>query len=185
MANYTEKAILKGFEEMLNEMSFSKITVSALISKCEISSNTFYYHYRDIYDLLDTWLDRKRDAFFLNCREMEDHFEMLKAFFRALKEHPKLVYHVSDSVTRERLERYVFISLKGMFYRYVEKAGPEIGISEDKIQAFSDFCCYTFLGMTLEYIWGRMDADADAAVDRMRPLFNGMLQTIRQGNISF
>ncbi len=90
MANYTEKAILKGFEEMLNEMSFSKITVSALISKCEISSNTFYYHYRDIYDLLDTWLDRKRDSFFLNCREMEDHFEMLKAFFRALKEHPKL-----------------------------------------------------------------------------------------------
>ena len=96
-----------------------------------------------------------------------------------------MVYHVSDSVTRERLERYVFISLKGMFYSYVEKAGPEIGISEDKIQAFSDFCCYTFLGMTLEYIWGRMDADADAAVDRMRPPFTGMLQTIRQGNISF
>lgn len=180
MTNLTQKAILQGFEEMLGEMSFNKITVSALISKCEISSNTFYYHYRDIYDLLDTWLDRKREAFFMSCHDTEDHFEKLKAFFHALKEHSKLVYHVFDSVTRERMERYFFISLKGLIYGYVEKNGSELGLSADMILAFSDFCCYSFWGMTLEYVWGHMDADADAAVDRMRPLFTGMLQILRQ-----
>lgn len=59
MANYTKKAILATFESMLNDMPFEKITVSAIVAKCEISSNTFYYHYRDIYGLLEAWLEGK------------------------------------------------------------------------------------------------------------------------------
>ena len=56
MAQYTQKALIETFEKMLIEMPFDKITVSALVRRCEISSNTFYYHYSDIYDLLDVWL---------------------------------------------------------------------------------------------------------------------------------
>lgn len=56
MANYTQRAIIQTFQDMLKEMPFDKITVSAIVARCDISSNTFYYHYHDIYDLLDTWL---------------------------------------------------------------------------------------------------------------------------------
>ena len=48
MAQYTQKAIVSTFQHMLEEMPFEKITVSALVRRCEISSNTFYYHYREI-----------------------------------------------------------------------------------------------------------------------------------------
>ena len=64
MANYTEKAIFRAFEELLEEKPFDKITVSAIVSKSEVSANTFYYHFQDIYDLLDKWLDRKKNQFF-------------------------------------------------------------------------------------------------------------------------
>ena len=50
MANYTQRAIIQTFQDMLKEMPFDKITVSAIVARCDISSNTFYYHYHDIYD---------------------------------------------------------------------------------------------------------------------------------------
>ena len=181
MANYTEKAIMHGFEDMLNEMSFSKITVSALVNRCEISSNTFYYHFRDIYDLLDSWLDMKKNEFLQGQDTLRDYSGVFKAFFHTLKEHPKLVYHVSDSVNRERLERYVFVTLKSMFYELIEKAFSEVSIDKNTLQTFSDLCYYSFLGMTLEYVWGHMEADSDAIVDRMHTLFDGMLQAVIQG----
>ena len=40
MAQYTQRAIIETFEKMLTEMPFDKITVSALVRRCEISSNT-------------------------------------------------------------------------------------------------------------------------------------------------
>jgi AcrR family transcriptional regulator len=59
MALLTQKAIWASFEEMLVEMPFDKITVSALVKRCEVSSNTFYYHYQDIFAELDTLFNAK------------------------------------------------------------------------------------------------------------------------------
>ena len=53
MANFTKKAILSTFQDLLLEKPFDKITVSAIVARCGISPNTFYYHFADIYDLLD------------------------------------------------------------------------------------------------------------------------------------
>ena len=63
MANYTEKIIMQTFEEMLEEFPFGKITVSALVSRCEISSNTFYYHFKDIFDLLESWALQRFESY--------------------------------------------------------------------------------------------------------------------------
>ena len=52
MTKFTEKAILDTFDNMLARMPFKKITVSAIVAECGISSNTFYYHFNDIYNLL-------------------------------------------------------------------------------------------------------------------------------------
>lgn len=63
MASFTRKAILTTFEDMLQKTKFDKITVSALIAKCGISPNTFYYHFRSIYDLLDAWLHERLNQY--------------------------------------------------------------------------------------------------------------------------
>ena len=59
MALLTKGAIMNAFEEMLLEMSFDKITVSALVKRSGVSSNTFYYHYRDKFELLNEWFGMK------------------------------------------------------------------------------------------------------------------------------
>ena len=62
MALYTKKLIMSTFQEMLEELSFDKITVSALVKRAGISPNTFYYHYQDIYALLDVSIDKGSHA---------------------------------------------------------------------------------------------------------------------------
>ena len=59
MALYTKKLIMTTFQEMLAEMPFDKITVSALVKRAGVSPNTFYYHYQDIYALLDDWFQKQ------------------------------------------------------------------------------------------------------------------------------
>ena len=65
MPNATHKLILDTFGRQLERMPFEKITVSGLIKECAISRNTFYYHFEDIYDLLDTGL--AQNSFILAC----------------------------------------------------------------------------------------------------------------------
>ena len=59
MANDTKKLIYYTFIDLLHTKPFDKITVRDIVEACEINRNTFYYHYTDIYDLLEE-IGRKR-----------------------------------------------------------------------------------------------------------------------------
>ena len=54
MANeLTKKAMVQAFIQLLAEKPFKKITISDITDSCGINRMTFYYHFEDIYALLD------------------------------------------------------------------------------------------------------------------------------------
>lgn len=59
----TRENIETTFLELLEKKSFSQITVAELISTCRISKGTFYYHYRDKYDLAEKLLKKQLEIY--------------------------------------------------------------------------------------------------------------------------
>lgn len=53
MAQFTRTAIVNSFIRLLNEKPLDKITVKDIVDDCGVNRNTFYYHFQDIYALLD------------------------------------------------------------------------------------------------------------------------------------
>lgn len=67
-SNITKKALAAAMKELLNEMSFEKISVANICEKCDMNRKSFYYHFKDKYDLVNwifdvemTGLIRQRD----------------------------------------------------------------------------------------------------------------------------
>ena len=178
MANYTEKAIFRAFEELLEEKPFDKITVSAIVSKSEVSANTFYYHFQDIYDLLDKWLDRKKNQVFAMTQLTGSWTDRLKVLLHAMQENPKLVYHVSDSITRERLERYVFTSIENQFYDLIGEKTAAMEITDETRKMMTSFFCCSLLGYVMKFLWVNMNVDIDASVDDLSIIFSGALEAM-------
>ena len=174
MANYTKKAILATFESMLNDMPFEKITVSAIVAKCEISSNTFYYHYRDIYGLLEAWLEGKKNALLEN-QHSDDLWEAeaLKKLLHMMQDNQSLVYHVFNSVSRERLERYIFDQVETLFRQLVHERAKAYCVPEKTERDIASLYCYSILGFVIKFIWIHMNVDVEASVDRMMDSFTG------------
>ena len=53
MAQFTKKAILDSFVELISERPFDKITVKDIVTRCGVNRNTFYYYFEDVYALVD------------------------------------------------------------------------------------------------------------------------------------
>ena len=53
MAQFTKKAILDSFVELISERPFDKITVKDIVTRCGVSRNTFYYYFEDVNALVD------------------------------------------------------------------------------------------------------------------------------------
>lgn len=177
MANYTKKAILATFEKMLGEMPFDKITVSALVARCEISSNTFYYHYHDIYDLLEAWLETQKDILAKTIRKEETwEADALKGLLHRMQDHPAVVYHVFNSVSRERLERYIFDEVETLFAELVHERAKAFRVPEETERDIASLSCYSILGFIIKFLWMNMNVDVDACVDRLADSFSGSFE---------
>lgn len=53
MSELTKRAIQESFKKLLSNQPLDKITVKNITDDCGVNRNTFYYHYSDIYQLLE------------------------------------------------------------------------------------------------------------------------------------
>ena len=61
MSGFTKEIIARTFTELLEEKSMAKITVKDIVERCGVNRNTFYYHFRDIPDVVEFILKKKWD----------------------------------------------------------------------------------------------------------------------------
>ena len=55
----TKQMLAEALISLSNKKDFSKITVSEIVDYCNINRKTFYYHFTDIYDLLEWHLNNE------------------------------------------------------------------------------------------------------------------------------
>lgn len=175
MAQYTQKAILSTFEQMLEEMPFDTITVSALVRRCEISSNTFYYHYSDIYNLLNVWIRNELDRFVDGKLSFYDWKKAMREFLHACEERSNIIYHIFNSLSRERVERFVFMLSDDVFYRSVCAYAADYVVPDEKLRGIADVCRFSFAGFFLRFLWNRMKDDIDPMTDSYTELLEEMV----------
>jgi len=54
-SNITKKALAMALKELMEGEDFSKISVSDICNKCNMNRKSFYYHFKDKYDLVN-WI---------------------------------------------------------------------------------------------------------------------------------
>ena len=54
-SNITKKALASALKQLMNEKPFSKISVGDICEKCDMNRKSFYYHFKDKYDLMN-WI---------------------------------------------------------------------------------------------------------------------------------
>ena len=55
MSQITKNALAASLKRLLSKKELSKITITNITEECGVNRQTFYYHFKDIYDLLE-WI---------------------------------------------------------------------------------------------------------------------------------
>ncbi|MDD4439359.1 MAG: TetR-like C-terminal domain-containing protein [Tissierellia bacterium] len=173
---YTKKMIREALIKMLNERPLNKITVTAIVTKCEINRNTFYYYYTDIYAILSeifqTELQTVIDEY-NNTLSWEESFIVAAKF--AL-ENKTAIYHVYNSMQREELENYIYNISGNVMIRYVEKVSDGIPASSGDKKLIASFYQCALTEMVLRWVASGMKEAPDIIIRRIGQLFDGNIE---------
>lgn len=100
MNQLTKDAIAKALTDLLQERPIEKITIKDITDRCGINRQTFYYHFSDIYDLMEWTLDKElRKA--LGTREISptDWKEYVRKIFAVMRSRKRGLLNAYDEKT--------------------------------------------------------------------------------------
>ena len=152
MSNRTKLQLEDAFKELLLEKTFHKITIKDLTDKCHISRMAFYYHFKDIYDLVE-WSCIEDASRALQGKKTYDTWqEGLQQIFEAVLENKPFILNVYRSVKREQVENYLYSLTYQLIEGVVEEQSKNLMVTEEQKKFIADFYKYSFVGVMLDWI---------------------------------
>lgn len=107
MVQYTKRTIEDTFLRMMTEQSLDKITVKDLVEECGVNRNTFYYHYDDIFDLLEKIFQREKDRVVNLDYSKADYKEAMMQVVELILDNRKAISNAYFSKAREIVDRHL------------------------------------------------------------------------------
>ena len=152
MANTTKLALEAALKKELLTKPLDKITISDLTTDCGISRMAFYYHFKDIYDLVE-WSCIEDASRALQGKKTYDTWqEGLQQIFEAVLENKPFILNVYRSVKQEQVENYLYSLTYQLIEGVVEEQSENLMVTEEQKKFIADFYIYSFVGVMLDWI---------------------------------
>lgn len=177
MAKQTQKFIMSTFMQLLENESLDKITVRDIVEECEINRNTFYYHYSDIYDLLDDVFRVEAEKFLE--QDVDDNTTFGEEYARAAQfvlKYRKAILHIYDSKKRDVLENYLETLAFSFINRFVKKESEGYDLSDDDVNYITGFYTHAIVGNTIEWIKRKLPSGQEKFIERTAGTFNATVK---------
>lgn len=176
MSNTTKQALEASLKRMLLKKPLDKITIRDITEDCGISRMAFYYHFKDIYDLVE-WACVEDASRALQGKKTCDTWqEGLLQIFEAVLENKPFLLNAYRCISRDQMERFLFKLTYGLIRGVVDEKSQGVEISETDKTFIAEFYKYSFVGIMLDWIRQGMQADPHIIVKK--------ISATMQGNVS-
>lgn len=173
MSQITKRALEESLKKMLLKKSINKITISDITEDCGINRMTFYYHFKDIYDLVE-WSCVEDAARALDGKKTYDTWQQgFQQIFQAVLDNKPFVQNVYQSVNREQVETYLYSLTHNLLIGVIEEKAVGMQVRDEDKEFIADFFKFAFVGLMLDWIRNGMKKDPQQIIDRLSILIEG------------
>ena len=178
MSLTTKRALAASFEKLLAKRGLDKITVKEIVEDCGVNRQTFYYHFHDVYDLMEWVFQDTADTLLKNKDDLTSWEDGLDALMSFLRENRVLVTHAYHSVSHEALSESIKKILRPYILKTVRFQAEEMVPPPDQenVDFVTDVLTLAIRGIIIEWISSRRETEAEVRLEKFKKAINGSIQ---------
>ncbi len=180
MSQVTKRALEASLKHLLLQKPLNKITINDIAEDCGINRMTFYYHFKDIYDLIEWSCEEDASRALAGKKTYETWQQGLLQIFEAVLENKPFIMNVYHSVSREQVENYLYKLTYNLMEGVVEEQAQGMSVRAEDKTFIATVYKYVFVGLMLDWIKGSMKDDPALLVDRLDQVIHGSINAALQ-----
>jgi len=167
MSQVTKRALEQSLKNLLLKKPLTKITINDIAEDCGINRMTFYYHFKDIYDLVEwSCLEDARKA----LEEKKTYETWQQGFirlFESVRENKPFIMNVYRCVHREQVEKYLKPLVDNLLLGVINEEAAGMTVRDEDKAFIAQVYSYMFVGLMLDWIRDEMREDPEVLVNRL------------------
>ena len=177
MSQITKRAISASLKHLLLQKPLGKITINDIAEDCGINRMTFYYHFKDIYDLVEwSCLEDARRA--LEEKKTHDTWQQgLLQIFEAVRQNKPFILNVYHCVDREQVERYLRPLVDHLILGVIDEQSAALTVRDEDKDFIAQVYSYVFIGIMLDWIKNDMRGEPEVIVEKLATLIKGSISS--------
>ena len=173
MSQVTKRALEASLKHLLLQKPLDKITIGDITEDCGINRMTFYYHFKDIYDLIEWSLLEDAKKALEGQRTYDTWQQGFLQIFEMVLDNKPFITNVYHSISREQVELYLYRLTYDLLFGVVEEQSAGMSVRAEDKQFIADFYKYAFVGIMLDWVRRDMQEDSQQIIDRLSTLLHG------------
>lgn len=169
----TELELANALKELMSKESLDNITVKRLTDICDIKRQTFYYHFRDIYDLL-TWIFLNEDLNKNNS--VEKWQDAVKVIIKYATKNKRFVQNTLSSAGKELFEQFVSSYLYTVTLKIFAKCDTKGVIPSDDKRLFVSYYVSGISSVIIIWIEKGMKESEDQLIKHLELIVGDFVQ---------
>ena len=173
MPKSTKNQIMNALAELLQTKRLDDITVTELVEQCGLSRQAFYYHFSDLYGVVDYGIQQLLDE--LGAVRPEDWHTAIERTLTLLRENRVLALNVYRAYERSYVERHVRRWAMPLVEARTRLAAQRYAVTEDQLGFMSEMLTQGLASIVLSWVDRGMPSSVIQRLDDFDILLGGAL----------
>ena len=176
MPQFTKYALENSLKKLLLQKPLNKITINDITEDCGINRMTFYYHFRDIYDLVEWVCMEDAKKALADNKTYETWQQGFVRIFDAVRENKPFIMNVYRCVHQERVETYLKPLVDDLLLGVINEEAAGLTVRQEDKAFIAQVYCYIFIGIMMDWIKDDMRAAPEQIVEHLARLIKGSVR---------
>ena len=171
MTNATKAALEASLKKLLVKKPLDKITINDLTTDCGLSRMAFYYHFKDIPDVVEFILKKKWDEILEHPQDRASILECMEEMADLVRNNRKVMLNVYRSVKKDTFLFYMNEISNYIIMEYFRKNADQFDLDEGEIRILIQYYKCLFMGFLMEWLDNNLKSDFGEEMRQASRLF--------------
>ncbi|WMJ83350.1 TetR/AcrR family transcriptional regulator C-terminal domain-containing protein [Oscillospiraceae bacterium LTW-04] len=173
----TKTQLANSLKEIMKKVPFHNITVQNVADDCKVNRQTFYYHFKDMYDLLE-WI--YQNDIFCGFQEIsvKNWQNVLLDTIKYAKRNKSFLRNTNRSLRKETIEKYLFPFIYQLFELVFDDACKDALIRTEEKVFILKFFTHAYVNVIIQWIGNGMQEEDTFLLEKVQ-ILRRLLQSYR------
>ena len=181
----TKRMLAEELKKAMKKKPFAKVTVSEIITTCGVNRKTFYYHFRDIYELL-RWMFEEEAIDVIKKFDLSvDYEKAIRFVMNYVEENDYIISCAYHSIGREEMKRFFYADFIGVTSSVIDAEEARLGLSLDAdLKLFvAKFYTEALAGMLIDWAQEKDKKDKEKTIRYLTMIVGTTIESMKNANV--